>query len=121
MVIKITTITIIAIVIMFAVTLPLCVPPEGCDEAGRAEFLREISLMKEMGSHSHVVGMLGCCTLREPYCLLVEHMAKGDLLNYLKNIRRSIAGVSPPSASLALSLSLLVFVAIETRFPAGSP
>ena len=52
--------------------------------------------MKELGSHSHVVSMLGCCTLQEPYCLLVEHMAKGDLLNYLKNIRRSIADVSFP-------------------------
>ncbi|KAL8614868.1 hypothetical protein ACOMHN_059207 [Nucella lapillus] len=78
-------------------TSPLMVPvaikmlKEGCEESGRQEFLREMSLMKEVGAHRHVVSMLGCCTLRAPYCLLVEHMAKGDLLNHLKTLRNNIS------------------------------
>nr|KAG5687195.1 hypothetical protein BaRGS_025809 [Batillaria attramentaria] len=71
---------------------------EGCDDAGKAEFLREIRLMKDLGHHSHVVSMLGCCTLREPYCLLaveengpyenqeVQFISPMDLLSFARQI-----------------------------------
>ena len=53
----------------------------------RAEFLREINLMKTIGHHHHVVSMIGCCTLSEPVSLLVEHLPYGDLLHFLRNYR----------------------------------
>ncbi|XP_021359113.1 fibroblast growth factor receptor homolog 1-like, partial [Mizuhopecten yessoensis] len=60
------------------------------DSHHRSEFLREIALMKKIGYHTNVVSMLGCCTLCDPVCVVVEHMANGDLQSYLKAIRSSI-------------------------------
>ncbi|XP_046575665.1 uncharacterized protein LOC124283699 isoform X2 [Haliotis rubra] len=62
------------------------------DVGGRyyRDFIKEINLMKRIGYHANVVSMLGCCTLRQPICLVVEHMANGDLLHYLKKIRHSL-------------------------------
>ncbi|XP_069116444.1 uncharacterized protein [Argopecten irradians] len=60
------------------------------DSYHRSDFLREIALMKKIGYHTNVVSMLGCCTLCDPVCVVVEHMANGDLQSYLKGIRNSI-------------------------------
>ncbi|WAR20166.1 FGFR1-like protein, partial [Mya arenaria] len=54
------------------------------------DFLREINMMKDLGYHSNIVSLLGCCTLREPFCLVVEHLAHGDLLSYLQKLRQEI-------------------------------
>ncbi|XP_060066044.1 uncharacterized protein LOC132546348 [Ylistrum balloti] len=56
----------------------------------RRDFLREIALMKKIGYHANVVSMLGCCTLCDPVCVVVEHMHNGDLQSYLKAIRNSM-------------------------------
>ncbi|XP_059140336.1 uncharacterized protein LOC131928352 [Physella acuta] len=63
---------------------------DGCDVTYKQDFLREIELMKRIGYHDNIVSMLGCCTRREPICLLVEHVGHGDLLNYLKTRRHEI-------------------------------
>ncbi|XP_071080582.1 uncharacterized protein [Haliotis cracherodii] len=63
---------------------------EGVDGRYYRDFIKEINLMKRIGNHTNVVSMLGCCTLRQPICLVVEHMANGDLLHYLKKIRYSL-------------------------------
>ncbi|XP_033734743.1 ephrin type-A receptor 3-like [Pecten maximus] len=60
------------------------------DNSHRSDFLREIALMKKIGYHTNVVSMLGCCTLCDPVCVVVEHMANGDLQTYLKGIRSSM-------------------------------
>ena len=39
------------------------------------------------GGSPHVVQMVGCVTITEPFCLLTEFVEYGDLLNYLKYIR----------------------------------
>jgi len=57
------------------------------------DFLQEIAMMKELGYHRNIVSLLGCCTLREPYCLVVEFLPYGDLLTYLRNIRQEILQV----------------------------
>jgi len=57
------------------------------------DFLQEIAMMKELGYHRNIVSLLGCCTLREPYCLVVEFLPHGDLLTYLRNIRQEILQV----------------------------
>ncbi|XP_064622328.1 tyrosine kinase receptor Cad96Ca-like [Lineus longissimus] len=65
---------------------------EYADKCQKQEFLREIHLMKTLGSHQNVVNMIGCCTIEEPLCLVVEHMPNGDLLHYLRKHRNSMQG-----------------------------
>lgn len=57
------------------------------------DFLNEIQMMKDIGYHRNIVSILGCSTLREPICLVVEHLANGDLLSYLRKIRQQILQV----------------------------
>ncbi|XP_065842855.1 uncharacterized protein [Oscarella lobularis] len=52
-----------------------------------ADFLEEIRLMKEIGRHPHIVGMLACVTTSQPFCLIVEYCCHGDLLSYLQRKR----------------------------------
>ncbi|KAK3093185.1 hypothetical protein FSP39_012370 [Pinctada imbricata] len=61
---------------------------EEASDTYKEDFLREIRLMKEIGYHKNIVSMLGCCTLQDPVCLIVEHLPHGDLLTYLRNIRQ---------------------------------
>ncbi|KAL3873656.1 hypothetical protein ACJMK2_036750, partial [Sinanodonta woodiana] len=60
---------------------------ENTDQQYVNDFLKEIKMMKAIGYHRNIVSMIGCCTLREPYCLVVEHVPYGDLLSYLCKIR----------------------------------
>lgn len=51
------------------------------------QFRQEIEIMASVGSHPHIVSMLGCCTKSEnagPY-LVVEFCSRGDLQSYLRN------------------------------------
>ena len=59
----------------------------------RQDFLSEIEMMKKVseGHSHHVVGMLGCSTLREPLCLLTEFVKHGDLLSYLRSSRKIVS------------------------------
>lgn len=57
------------------------------------EFLNEIDLMKKIGYHKNVLSILGCCTIHDPVCLVVEHAPLGDLLSYLQKKRRSLQSV----------------------------
>ncbi|KAH7693370.1 Protein F09A5.2 [Aphelenchoides avenae] len=45
--------------------------------------LQEINLMKEIGSHPHIVNFLGYVALECPL-IVMEYCAEGDLLNYLR-------------------------------------
>ncbi|XP_022089020.1 fibroblast growth factor receptor-like [Acanthaster planci] len=55
------------------------------DEWQRQEFRHEMKLMKDIGHHSNLVSLLGCCsTDATPLCLIVEHCCHGDLLQYLR-------------------------------------
>ena len=42
------------------------------------------------GNSSHVVGMLGCVTVQEPLCLVIEFVKYGDLLSYLRSNRKIV-------------------------------
>ena len=53
----------------------------------RDDFLSEMKLMIELGSHPNILQILGCCTLEEPYYLLTEFMEYGDLLHFLWKCR----------------------------------
>ncbi|XP_070542318.1 uncharacterized protein [Ptychodera flava] len=51
------------------------------------EFLREITTLQEIGKHANILGILGCCTLEEPYFLITEYMKYGDLLHFLRRTK----------------------------------
>lgn len=54
----------------------------------RRQLLEEIKIMKAAGFHSHLVNLIGCCTLPDnPICILLEYMEGGDLLAYLHSKR----------------------------------
>ncbi|KAH7720395.1 kinase domain protein, partial [Aphelenchoides avenae] len=52
-------------------------------EEAKREMLQEIELMKEIGSHPHVVSFIGYVALECPL-IVMEYCAEGDLLNYLR-------------------------------------
>lgn len=54
------------------------------DDAAKAEFKREMELMKTLGTNERIVNMLGCITATEPFCLVTEYCSNGDLLKYLR-------------------------------------
>ncbi|XP_078349462.1 uncharacterized protein LOC144634384 [Oculina patagonica] len=72
------------------ITVALKMLCEEADNEQKKEFLKEIQLMKEVGSHRNIVNMLGCCTSVEPMYLVVEYLANGDLLNYLRKRRNQV-------------------------------
>jgi len=62
---------------------------EKANEDEVEDFKIEINFMKTIGRHENVVTMLGCCTLYPPLCLVVEYVPHGDLLHYLRNLRKT--------------------------------
>ena len=59
----------------------------------RKDFVNEIDMMKKVakGNHPHVVGLIGCVTVQEPLCLIVEYLKYGDLLSYLHSIKQEVS------------------------------
>jgi len=45
------------------------------------EFAGEISTMKKVGRHPNVVRLLGFCTSKQPYMMIMEFVPCGDLVN----------------------------------------
>ncbi|XP_064621655.1 uncharacterized protein LOC135484269 isoform X2 [Lineus longissimus] len=53
----------------------------------REDFIAEITLMKKLGVHPHIVALIGACTIAEPLALVLEYMPHGNLQNFLKKCR----------------------------------
>lgn len=47
--------------------------------------IQEINAMKQIGSHEHIIGMLGWCNYNDKPCLVFE-LAQNDLLNYIRSL-----------------------------------
>ncbi|XP_065209781.1 plexin-A3-like [Planococcus citri] len=45
----------------------------------------EMELMKLIGRHDNVLGLLGCCTLDGPLYIITEYSPHGNLLDFLRN------------------------------------
>uniref|UniRef100_A0A915LCR8 Protein kinase domain-containing protein n=1 Tax=Romanomermis culicivorax TaxID=13658 RepID=A0A915LCR8_ROMCU len=63
-----------------------------------ANFFDEINLMKSLGYHERLVNMIGCITVHEPLCLIVEYCSGGDLHKYLRQkrnymVEKQMAGI----------------------------
>ncbi|XP_078372013.1 uncharacterized protein LOC144655597 [Oculina patagonica] len=63
---------------------------ENATEEQRREFLDEIDLMKKVGKHQNVLSFLGCWTTTKPLFLVIEYVAHGDLLHWLRRKRSQI-------------------------------
>ena len=72
----------------------ICFLLEFAEEGQKQDFLREIDLMKSIGSHANVVGIIASVTQEEPLCLVVEHLPHGDLLHHLRRHRQLMQEVS---------------------------
>ncbi|XP_022814027.1 uncharacterized protein LOC111347874 [Spodoptera litura] len=60
---------------------------EEVSEEEMQDFLREIEMLKHVGSHKHVIRLIACCTRRAPLIALLEHAPRGDLLSLLRAAR----------------------------------
>lgn len=47
------------------------------------EFLDEIKMLQDVGTHNNIVCFLGCCTLQRPYFMIMEHVGRGDLVSFI--------------------------------------
>ena len=57
-----------------------------CSESDRVKFLREAAIMGQF-VHKNVVQLHGVVTDEENMMIVLEYMPKGDLQNYLLNIK----------------------------------
>ena len=46
--------------------------------------------MKDIGKHDNVIQIFGCCTKSRPVCLVLEYAPGGNLLNYLRALKRQV-------------------------------
>lgn len=60
-------------------------PSDSADPYSKQAFLQEIDTMKDMGWHDNLVNILGCVTVDEPYCLVMEYCSDGNLLEFLRS------------------------------------
>ncbi|VVC25010.1 Protein kinase, ATP binding site,Tyrosine-protein kinase, active site,Protein kinase domain,Protein [Cinara cedri] len=82
----------------------------------REDLIRELSIMQHLGSHPNVVTLLGCCTEKEPYLLIMEYVMYGKLLAFLRDrrTRSHYFNFSDSTASLT-SRDLTVFAYCVAR------
>ncbi|CAH3188569.1 unnamed protein product [Porites evermanni] len=60
---------------------------EGASERERRDLLSEMSLLKHLDPHPHVIRLYGCVTTEERPLAVVEYAQFGDLLGYLRKSR----------------------------------
>ena len=63
---------------------------ENAGEEEKRQFLQEIDLMKDVGSHRNILSTLGFWIRSEPIMLIMEYAPYGDLLHWLRNKRQQI-------------------------------
>ncbi|CAH3141391.1 unnamed protein product [Porites evermanni] len=85
---------------------------ENANEEERKEFMDEIELMKKIGKHQNVLSFFGCWTTTKPILLMIEYIAHGDLLHWLRHKRSQI------SSSM---LKVTPGAAKDTELYAGTP
>ncbi|RMX43378.1 hypothetical protein pdam_00016103 [Pocillopora damicornis] len=51
------------------------------------DFKTELALMSSLQPHPHVVKLIGCCIEKDPSLIVLEYLAYGDLLGYLRKSR----------------------------------
>uniref|UniRef100_A0A8D9A9C4 receptor protein-tyrosine kinase n=2 Tax=Cacopsylla melanoneura TaxID=428564 RepID=A0A8D9A9C4_9HEMI len=60
---------------------------ENAGERERLDLLQELTVMKTLEPHPNVVRLLGCCTEKEPFFVIMEFVMFGKLQSFLRNSR----------------------------------
>ena len=63
---------------------------ENAGEEEKRQFLQEIDLMKDVGSHPNILSIFGFWIRSEPIMLIMECVPHGDLLQWLRNKRQQV-------------------------------
>ena len=63
---------------------------ENAGEEEKRQFLLEIDLMKDVGSHPNILSIFGFWVRSEPIMLIMEYVPQGDLLQWLRNKRQQV-------------------------------
>ncbi|XGW23774.1 hypothetical protein V3C99_005751 [Haemonchus contortus] len=88
--------------------------PAHANDQNRIDFFHEISFMKNLGYHPHVISMLGCISCTDTPMILVEYCEHGDLLRFLRKHRDFILmhenDECPIDAELCLRIKDLVSI-----------
>ena len=74
----------------FSVKFPISFSENAMEEE-RRQLIREIELMKEVGTHRNILSMLGFWTQSPPIMLIMEYVANGDLLQWLRKRRQQVS------------------------------
>ncbi|XP_072049428.1 uncharacterized protein [Amphiura filiformis] len=62
---------------------------EMATESDRSDFLKELKVFRMLEPHPNIIVMLGCCTDKEPYYLIMEYAPHGSLQSHLRGIRNA--------------------------------
>ncbi|XP_065207956.1 fibroblast growth factor receptor homolog 1-like [Planococcus citri] len=69
--------------------------------------VKEMELMKLIGRHDNVLGLLGCCTQDGPLLIITEYATHGNLLYFLRNHNRHFSKAQK-TTSFNLSEKVLI-------------
>uniref|UniRef100_A0AC35UEQ4 Protein kinase domain-containing protein n=1 Tax=Rhabditophanes sp. KR3021 TaxID=114890 RepID=A0AC35UEQ4_9BILA len=77
---------------MFGDSMPIAIKmmPKYAEADAKKDFLNEIEIMKRIGYHEYIVGMVGCITKSSPNALLMEYCQNKDLHHYLLQMKTSM-------------------------------
>ena len=50
-----------------------------------------MELMNDVGKHENIIQMYGCWTKLQPVCLVMEYAPGGDLLSYLRALKKKVS------------------------------
>ncbi|XP_071519026.1 uncharacterized protein Cad96Ca [Panulirus ornatus] len=64
---------------------------ESAGERERRDLIQELKVLKNLGHHTNVVSLLGCCTEKDPIFVILEYMIGGKLQSYLRASRADTA------------------------------
>ena len=88
----------------------------GATQKTKNDFQREADLMTDL-RHPNIVCLIGVCFTDDPQCMLVEHMAHGDLheflINHSPNIDSDVSEPGMDDQANVLSPTDMSFIAIQ--------
>uniref|UniRef100_A0AAF5CYV5 Protein kinase domain-containing protein n=1 Tax=Strongyloides stercoralis TaxID=6248 RepID=A0AAF5CYV5_STRER len=100
--------------LMYKNSMPIAIKilPKTADEKARENFLHEIEIMKKIGYHDNIVGMVGCITKTQPNALIMEYCENKDLYRFIKNMKADLSiNNNSIEKKLSCQMYLLTFCA----------
>ncbi|XP_018422148.1 PREDICTED: tyrosine-protein kinase STYK1 [Nanorana parkeri] len=57
------------------------------------DFLQRAAFQAWLGTHPHLVDIIGCCSEQKPFCMVLECVEPGSLLQFLWDCRRDVVSL----------------------------